>query len=999
MYAHDSFAQTTLLAQFISKWHDNGASERAGAHHFFLDLCDLLGVERPNDPENYCFERGASRTGAGRGWADVWKRNYFAWENKRPGKNLDEALKQLMTYALALDNPPLLVVCDRRIIRIHTHFTGTPSETHTIQLQEIGAAANLQKLQWLFNDPEKFRPRLTLHEITAEAAGRFAEIALALTAKGHAPQEVAHFLIQCLFCMFAEDVGLLPENRFQHIVQKNFGRPEVLVASLGNLFSQMRTGGEHWDERIHWFNGGLFERIKVIPLGDNEISALLEAASMDWSQIEPSIFGTLFERGLDPALRAQLGANYTDPETIRKIIIPVVVGPLAEEWETIKGEIATSLAAARQDLERARNTANARLNREIKLANSPAKADQHQYKELQKKVAKQVEVQKGKVTKAENEAFDRFIAFTHRIGNFRVLDAACGSGNFLYLALRAMKDLEHRANLDAEALGLKRQVIIETSPANVLGIEINPFAAELARVTIWIGEIQWMINHGYTIRTNPILPKLDHIEDRDAVLNADGTEPRWPVADVIVGNPPFIGNKKMLSILGPERTMSLRKLYQGRVPGGADYVTYWFEKARAQIESGQCLRAGLVATQAIRKGSNRTVLDRIVESTRIYEAWCDELWVNEGAAVRVSLVAFGHGNGARIDGKAVAQINADLTPGCGGFDLTTTAALRENAGAAFQGPVKVGAFDIPGSLARQWLTCPNPNGRPNSDVLRPWANGQDLAGRPSDTWILDFGASMSEDTAAMYEMPFAHVLEKVKPMRDAGRRESRKRYWWRHGETVPAMRRAMSEISRYIATPRVAKHRFFVWLPVAVLPDSRLYAICRDDDISFGVLSSRIHEVWALANASRHGVGNDPTYNAHDCFETFPFPSGMTPAETALGPTSVYFAKSIVAAARRLNQSRENWLNPMEWAERVPEVVPSFPDRVIARPGHEADLKKRTLTNLYNQRPTWLEKAHQQLDSAVAAAYGWTDYTPAMPDEEILMRLLDLNQQRSKAKR
>lgn len=991
MYAQDGLAQSVLVADFISKWRDNLSSERASAQHFFLDLCDLLGVEKPNDPENYCFERGALRTGAGLGWADVWKRNCFAWENKRPGKNLDEALKQLMTYALALDNPPLLVVCDRRIIRIHTHFTGTPSEAHTILLQDIGAPENLQKLQWLFNDPEKFRPHLTLHEITSEAAGRFAEIAQSLITKGHAPQKVAHFLIQCLFCMFAEDVGLLPENRFAHIVAKNSSRPEKLAVSLGNLFAQMRTGGEHWDERIHWFNGGLFERIEVVPLGNDEISALREAARMDWSQIEPSIFGTLFERGLDPALRSQLGANYTDPETIRKIIIPVVVAPLANEWNSIKRGIEAALSKARLDLQRAQNTANARLNREMTLPSSPAKAEQLRFKDLQKRVAKQIEAQKAKVTKAENEALERFVAFTRRLGNFRVLDAACGSGNFLYLALRALKDLEHRANLDIEALGLQRQVIIETSPANVLGIEINEYAAELARVTIWIGEIQWMINHGYAVRTNPILPRLDHIECRDAILNGDGTEPEWSAADVIIGNPPFIGDKKMRTILGAEYTVALRKLYRGRVPGGADYVTYWFEKARAQIQAARTHSAGLVATNSIRGGVNRKVLEHIVGTTRIFEAWSDEPWVNEGAAVRVSLICFGDTPGCKLDGQAAEVIHTDLTAG-EGVNLTSAQKLAENRGVCFVGTSKKASFDIPGSLARSWLYLPNPNGKSNALVVKPWINGNDLVQRPSDTWIVDFGVSTTEDEAAYFEAPFAYVSKVVLPEKLKVRASSEKKYWWLHARTAPDMRKAITGHLRYIATSIVAKHRLFVWVDSSVLPSHAVAVVARSDDVTFGILQSRFHVLWSLRLGT--SLEDRPRYTPSTAFETFPFPARMTPTETASGTPDEPAAKAIAAAARRLNQARENWLNPMEWIERIPEVASAFPVRIVAKPSHANEIRKRTLTNLYNKRPAWLEKAHQQLDEAVAAAYGWTDYASTMTDEEILRRLLALNMQR-----
>ena len=367
----------------------------------------------------------------------------------------------------------------------------------------------------------------------------------------------------------------------------------------------------------------------------------------------------------------------------------------------------------------------------------------------------------------------------------------------------------------------------------------------------------------------------------------------------------------------------------------------------------------------------------------IFTAWRDEPWVNDGAAVRVSLVAFGKGGKPHIDGEEVTGIQADLSPLSGGFDLTEAKPLPENAGIAFQGPVKVGAFDIPGDTARAWLKLPNPNGRPGADVLRPWANGQDLAGRPSDTWIIDFGVDMLETDAALYEAPFAHVQEHVRPMREAGRREGRKRFWWRHGETVPALRRTMNGLSRYIATPRVAKHRFFVWLPVAVLPDSRLYAICRDDDFTFGVLSSRLHEVWALANASRHGVGNDPTYNAGDCFETFPFPQASETAKAA-----------IAEAAKKLDDMRTRWLFPAEWVDCVPEIVAGFPERRVPKTGHEAALKARTMTNLYNAPPAWLIQHHQALDKAVAEAYGWTDFSEEMTDGEILQRIVALNSER-----
>ena len=583
------------------------------------------------------------------------------------------------------------------------------------------------------------------------------------------------------------------------------------------------------------------------------------------------------------------------------------------------------------------------------------------------------------------------------------------------MALKTLKDLEHRINLEAEALGLHRELVIETSPANVLGIELNPYAAELARVTVWIGEIQWMLTHGYALRRDPILAPLDHIECRDAVLESnpldkggrpsgrgDSTgaenppnppltrgaiEPNWPAVDAIVGNPPFLGGSKKRGELGDAYFNTLNSVYQDRVPGGADLVTYWFEKARALIEAGKAQRAGLVATQAIRAGSNRKVLERIVATASIFESWSDEPWINNGAAVRVSLVCFGlpspsgrgaGGEGAMLDGKPVTEIHADLTAG-DALNLTQAKPLTENVNTAFKGAEKNGSFDIDGEIARQWLKLPNPNGHSNTEVVKPWKNGQDIAGRPSDKWVIDFGVSKPENEAALFEAPFAHALTHVKPERDKNNDANRKKYWWRFGRNGADMRLGIAGLSKYIVTPRVAKHRYFVWCDATVSPDSRLFVIAADSDVTFGILSSRIHEVWSLAQASMHGDGSEggrPTYNAKSCFETFPFPADLTPRDMASpspqpSPLMGVGAARIAAAAKRLNEQREMWLNPPEWVgwTRTPEEEKAgFPLRPVAKPGHEAELKKRTLTKLYNQRPAWLDHAHKELDTAVAAA-------------------------------
>ncbi|MCL2524948.1 MAG: N-6 DNA methylase [Betaproteobacteria bacterium] len=930
---------------FIATWKDNTLTERGGAQAHFDDLCDLLGVAKPRDPDNYCFERGARKAGGGDGWADVWKRGCFGWENKKPGRDLDAALKQLTDYALQLDNPPLLVVCDRERIVIHTAFTGYPDEVREIRIEQLAEPETRQILKWVFTDPAKLRPEKSTAAITADAAGQFAELAATLRKRGEDGQRVAHFLVQSLFCMFAEDEQLLPAGIFTRLLARAGEDAERAARRIEKLFHAMqKRGGEYGDHDIAWFNGGLFRHIDLPSLAAADLAALHRAAAdMDWRAIDPTIFGTLFERGLDPAARAPLGAHYTDTGTIAKLIDPLVREPLAAEWAAAKDEI------------RAR----------------PKKA---------------------------KAIYQRFLL---RLNHFRVLDPACGSGNFLYLALKALRDIEKSAHIDALELGLPPPLNMETGPHNILGLEINEFAAELARVTVWIGDIQWCRRNGYPHAINPILKPLDGIEHRDALLDADGSEAAWPAADVIVGNPPFLGGSVMRGELGGEYVDTLRRTYAGRVPGGADLVTYWFEKARAQIEAGQLKAAGLVATNSIRGGANRKVLERIAASTRIFEAWSDEAWVNDGAAVRVSLVGFGvvfpADRNNRLDAVVVDSIHADLTAGSG-LNLTSAVPLPENAGTCFQGPEKNGAFDIDGELARRWLRQPNPNGRPNSDIVKPRYNGLDLARRYDDGWIIDYGTSISESDASLYEGPFAHVLEHVKPVRDKNQDKNRKTHWWRFGRTGEDLRQALKGLHRYIATPHVSKHRLFVWLDACVAPDKMLIVIARADDATFGILHSRFHELWSLRLCTYLGVGNDPRYTPTTTFETFPFPPGLTPRDTAPSAPPCTAGEKIAAAARRLNQLRDNWLNPPEWVDWIitpEEEKAGFPKRPVAKPGHEADLKKRTLTNLYNARPPWLDLAHRQLDQTVAAAYGWPDYTPEMPDDEILRRLLALNLERS----
>jgi type II restriction/modification system DNA methylase subunit YeeA len=941
---------------FISKWKAVDLTERAASHSHFIDLCRLLDEDAPTDADPdgswYCFERGATKTTGGKGWADVWKRECFGWEYKGKHKDLTAAFVQLQRYALALENPPLLVVCDLDRFEIHTNWTNSVSEILNFALNDLRDGKVRQTLKCVWSEPEKLKPSKTRAALTEEAAAEFAKLAQRLRSRGHAAQKVAHFINRLVFCMFAEDVGLLPGKMFKRMLEHAGRRPDDFPLLGSDLFRAMRAGGRVGFEEVDRFNGGLFDDDDAIPLNKDDVAAALRVASLDWSEIDTSIFGTLFERGLDPDDRSKLGAHYTDRAKVMMIIEPVIIQPWVAEWEQVKATIAAFTSASGKS----RNSRAA--DRQSDLATAT------------------------------------YLSFLQRLRAFRVLDPACGSGNFLYLALSALKDLERRIEIEAEVLGMARE-FPTIGPEAVKGIEINPYAAELARITVWIGEIQWMRRNGFDVSRDPILKPLDTIECRDAILNPDGTEAAWPDANVVIGNPPFLGGKLLRTSRGDIYVDRLFAAYAGRVPAEADLVTYWFIKAWERIRDHRVARAGLVATNSIRGGPNRRVLDTIAADGTIFNAWADERWVIDGAAVRVSLVCFAAKSDelvSRLNGTLMDKINADLT--ATHLDLTIAQRISQNASVAFMGDTKGGSFDISGSLARNWLRLPmNPNGRPNADVLRPWVNGRDLTRRSADKWIIDFGSEMTKSDAAFYEAPFEHAEAIIKPERAANRRDAYRLNWWRHVEARTGMWRALRGLARFVATPTIAKHRLFVWINAAICPDHQLIVIARDDDTTFGVLHSRFHEAWSLGLCTWLGVGNDPRYTPSTTFETFPFPDGLTPNIPAVEYANDPRALAIADKAKRLNELREAWLNPPDLVRREPEATPGFPDRIL--PVDEkaaAILKTRTLTNLYNERPAWLANSHRDLDAAVATAYGW----PAdISEDDALLRLLNLNQSRA----
>ncbi|MDP8972026.1 MAG: hypothetical protein M3N45_02365 [Actinomycetota bacterium] len=675
-----------------------------------------------------------------------------------------------------MENPPLLVVSDIQTIQVHTNFTNSVKQVTTFALDDLLDPEKLDHLRRVWTAPSAFRAAETPEQVTERAAQEFARLAERLRQRNEDPDKAAHFLIRLLFCLFAEDVLLLPEKLFSKLVAATRTTPEVFSMQLRQLFAAMRTGGFFGVDRILHFNG------------EKEVIA--------------------FAREVDV------------PTSIPKV-----------------------------------------------------------------------------------------------------------------------------------------------GPEQVHGIELNEYAHDLATATVWIGYIQWLRDNGFGRPAEPILKPLETVGQMDAIMarDEDGTlrEPDWPEADVIVGNPPFLGGKRLRAELHDEYVDDLFALYSGRVAREADLVAYWFEKARAEIAMGRVKRAGLLATNSIRGGANRRVLTRIRETGGIFFAESDRPWVLNGAAVRVSMVGFDDGTETEktLDGAPATAINPDLT---GALDLTEAQPLRENFGVAFMGDTKGGPFDIPGDLARQMLAATgNPNGKPNSDVVWPWANGLDITRRPRDMWIVHFGTDMSSEDAALYEAPFEYVNEHVRPSREKSR--TTRAEWWLHERPRVDMRRGLDGLSRFLATARVAKHRLFAWVEAATLPDSQIIVFARADDYFFGVLHSRAHELWAFRMGTWVGVGNDLRYTPTTCFETFPLPE---PSEEQRA--------DIAEAARRLDELRRRWLDP----EGAPE----------------SELKRRTLTKLYNDRPTWLQNAHERLDKAVFAAYGWPE---AIADEEILKNLLVLNLERA----
>jgi hypothetical protein len=1005
---------------FIARWRDAGGSERANYQLFVTELARLLGLPEPHpagDDERdngYVFERRVTfRHGDGsssNGFIDCYRRGAFVLEAKKikagpETRGFDDALlrarAQAEGYARALPaeegRPPFLLVVDvGRVIEVYAEFsrsgaTYTPfpdPRSHRIRLDDLRNEAIQARLRAIWQDPLALDPTRRTARATREIAVRLARVAQSLEGRHH-PEAVAGFLSRCLFSMFAEDVGLLPKGAFTDLLKSLREATGQFVPLVAELWRAMDSGDFSVAIRAQLprFNGKLFKQPEVLPLDRDQIDLLLEAATADWSEVEPAIFGTLLERALVPEERHSLGAHYTPRAYVERLVLPTVIEPLREDW-------ANSQAAA------------------LLLANE------------------------GKT----DAALAELNAYHHRLCQVRVLDPACGSGNFLYVTMEHMKRLEGEVLNQIEALhGGQDRLETEglaVDPHQFLGLEINPRAAAIAEMVLWIGHLQWHYRtRGRVLPPSPILKDFRNIECRDAVLAHDGMDyvtdargmplsrwdgrttkphpvtgepvpdeaaqvpleryrnPRqaeWPAADYVVGNPPFIGNKRMRQALGDGYTEALRAAWQ-EAPDIADFVMYWWLHAAQLVALGKLTRFGFITTNSITQIFNRRIVQGALDAgLHIDFAIPDHPWVDsaDGADVRIAMtvVAAGQGEGRRQvvvaeqesggDGlnvklaERIGSINADLTAGA---NVAGAQPLRANAGLCFQGMNLVGkGFRLtPEDVPR--LGYPLDNLPPE---IKPHRNARDMMQGGEDCFVIDLFGLSAEDARTRHPALYQWLLDRVKPERDHNKDAQRRRDWWLFGRSNRDLRKSWVGLERIILTPETSKHRVFSFQSLPFCPDHKLYAICCEDAWVLGVLSSSTHLPWALAAGGRLGVGNDPTWTNTTCFLTFPFPAA-TPEQQA----------RIRALAEELDghRKRRQAAHPDLTLTGMYNVLDKL------RTGEPLTAKDKVIHE--QGLVSVLKQLHDELDKAVLDAYGWSDLDPADTDA-LLERLVALNAER-----
>jgi hypothetical protein len=1043
---------SSSVEEFVARWKESGAGERANFQPFVGELCDVLGVARPepaqaDDEQNaYVFERAVTfhnpdgSTSAGR--IDLYKRGCFVMEAKqgsdraqaaaplfgdareqssrgkarrgaavRGTRGWDVAMRgargQAEQYVCALPpsegNPPFLVVVDVGYsFELYSDFsragkTYVPfpdARGHRVLIEDLSREDVRETLRQIWTDPLSLDPSRRSARVTRGVAEQLAALARSLEESGYAPERVASFLMRAIFTMFAEDVGLIPHESFTEALA-NIKREgvEIFADEISSLWATMNTGGytSVLKKKVIQFNGGLFEDCEELPLDPAQLDLLIAASRADWKDVEPAIFGTLLERALNPRERHKLGAHYTPRAYVERLVMPTIIEPLRQEWADV-------LVAA------------------TKLANE------------------------GKLSEAAEEAK----AFHRRLCRVRVLDPACGSGNFLYVTLEHLKRLEGEV-LDAlhgfgESQGALEDTGLTVDPHQLLGIEVNPRAAAITDLVLWIGYLQWHFRtRGEVQPPQPVIKKFHNIECRDAVLAYDGVEevsddegrpvtrwdgrtykrhpvtgedvpdetarapllryinPRkavWPEADFIVGNPPFVGNWRMRSVLGDGYVQALRSTY-GDVPESSDFVMYWWEHAAELLRDGKLQRFGFIATNSLRQTFNRKVLERHLTAKNplsLVFAVPDHPWVDEkdGAAVRISMTVAEAGeregvlakvaNEVDSNGEGIAvelterdgKIFADLTIGA---NVAGAEPLRANQDMSCPGVKLHGAGFIVTSEQAENLGL----GRiPELERhIRNYRNGRDVTGNPRGVMVIDLFGLTEDEVRRRYPEVYQWIYERVKPERDQNKRASRRDNWWVFGEPISTFRPALEGLDRFISTPETAKHRFFVFLDGSILPDNMLTNIALTDAFFLGVLSSHIHVTWALASGGT--LEDRPRYNKTRCFDPFPFPvcdEQQKERIRGLGES--------LDAHRKRQQAQNPQLTITEMYNVLEKLRRGEPLNDRERATHEQGLV------------SVLRQIHDELDAAVFDAYSWPS---TLSDEEILERLVRLNAERAAEER
>ncbi|MCK8494618.1 class I SAM-dependent DNA methyltransferase [Spirosoma sp. RP8] len=883
------------------------------------------------------------------------------------GQMMQTARQQALGYVRALpaDEPRPLFVLVADVgycIDVYSNFAGVgdqfvpfPDQTRfRIPLAKLADPETRETLRLIFTDPRQLDLSRHAARVTRQLAEYLAKLSTQLERAGHAPDLVAQFLMRCLFTMFSEDVGLIPEESFTGMLQQ-YAHPdfqEYLPDALQSLWRIMDTGGFSPDlkARVRKFNGKLFHDARAFPLSADQIDLLLKAAKADWKAVEPAIFGTLLERALDPRERHSLGAHYTPRRYVERLVLPTVLEPLRREW------VAAQAAAAQ-------------------LLNEG----------------------KDKNARAELERFLR------RLTSIKILDPACGSGNFLYVTLEHLKRLEGEVLAAINSFGQTALLNLSggttISPRQLLGLELNPRAAAIADVVLKIGYLQWHLRtHGMSELPEPLLDEYENIHQQDAVLTYDEglTNPsptQWPEANFIIGNPPFVGDKAMRGALGDAYVDALRKAYKGVVPESADLVMYWWEKAAETLRQNRTEAFGFITTNSITQTFNRRVIQKYLDADpalALTFAIADHPWVDSahGAAVRIamSVARTGPQSGkllivsrematdtddayevelTEVDGF----INADLTIGA---DVTSTKTLKANTGITSNGMMLAGSgFIITEEQAKQLGLGSKPG---YETRIRPYRNGKDLTARPRGVFLIDLFGLEESDVISQFPELYQQVYTHVKPERDISRDKSFKENWWLFGRSRSDLRNALAGLSRFIATAETSKHRMFQFLDTAITPDHMLVNIAIDDAFYLGVLSSKIHEVWALATGGDLG-GNTPRYNSSRCFQTFSFPDATSEQKARIRELAEY-----LDAHRKRQQTLYSTLTITDLYNVVEKL----------RAGEALTLKEHTISQ--QGLASVVLSLHQQIDVAVADAYGWPH---DLLDSEILTRLVALNHQRA----